>query len=325
MPRPPRRVRYRVSPVLACIAIAVIAACSTQSSKTPTKAGLGKKKLTPAESIAALSNVSTTWFGNGPPEGHTIARGESHYALIENDSCGGVRQVETHFETTANYLVQMTEDNTQLNCTEGVITRPIVVVWLLHHGTSDPYDYAHGEPDTIRPRGMRFRVIGGDEGAAPLLESESEEQSGMGPSQNAYYSLSTRTLLFLSNSPPQSFLANGVRRYIGISGVGDKETLATIAYGSGAGPMQIVRIPAPSGVEAESEVEIDSVLVDGPMVDGGVVLRKSGKDTVAVSGVGLRIHVSITGTIDYAGDFSARITNDRFVLDTVARAGANGR
>jgi hypothetical protein len=305
--------------------IAVIAACSTESAKTPAKAGLGKRKLTPAESIAALSNVSTTWFGNGPPEGHTIARGESRYALIENDSCGGVRQVETHFETTAHYLVQMTDDNTQLNCTEGVITRPIVVVWLLHHGTSDPFDYAHGKPDTIRPRGMSFRVIGADEGAIPLLESESEDQGGMGPPQNAYYSLSTRKLLFLSNSPPRSFLANGVRRYIGISGVGDKDTLATIAYGTGAGPMQIVGIPAPRGIEAEGEVEIDSVLVDGPMTDGRVVIRGNGKDTVAVSGVRLRIHVSITGTIDYAGDFTARIANDRLVLDTIARTGANRR
>jgi hypothetical protein len=206
----------------------------------------------------------------------------------------------------------MTEDNTQLNYAEGIMTRPVIVVRSLRDRAT--------KPDTIPAFGLSFRVIdAGIDHATPILESESEEQSGMGPSENAYYSISSGKLLFSSNSPPKAFVANGVRRYLGVAGVGSKDTLATITYGTGATPMQVVRIPAPKGVEAEREVSIDSVGLEGPGPNGKVVVGAAGKDTVAVSSVTVRIHVSISGTMSYDGDFVAHIVNDRIVLDAAEK------
>jgi hypothetical protein len=102
---------------------------------------------------------------------------------------------------TGEFLLQLTELYPPLNCAEWIMTRSVIVGWSLHD--------LNAKPDSVQAFGMSLRVIdAGPEHATPILERESEEQSGMCRSENAYYSVSTDEQLFLSAHPPKPCVAS---------------------------------------------------------------------------------------------------------------------
>jgi hypothetical protein len=245
--------------------------------------------------------------------GHTIARGESRYAVIQNDSCPGIRIANTRFEATRGLIVRITEDNSQLECTEGIVDRPLVLVWKA--------DQPNLPPDTIRAAGARISLLSGGTNShtIPLLDGV-QEVGGIGPTLHAYYSLLNGRLLFVSEPPIFAFVANGTRRYVSVRG-GDGDTAAVIAYGSGAATPEVLRILSDSTTPWGHDpiLSVDTASMDGPMRNGEIVIGPDdGKDSLAVSGITLRFRVGDVSTgftpDDAKVDYVVRIENDRLTL-----------
>ena len=250
--------------------------------------------------------------------GHTIARGESRYAVIRNNACPGVRVANTRFQAAQDLVVRMTEDNTTLECTEGTVTRPLVIVY---HA-----DNPAAKPDTIPSYGIALSIVGGNTGpdaerSVPLLD-DFEQGDGQSPGAHVYRSLLTGKQLFVSESPILTFVANGTRRYVAVQG-GNKDTVATVAYGSGVGPPQVIHITPSAGdtiyVDALFAIDTDSLSLDGPRKNGAINFGNAiGKDTVPVSGVTLRFRiedVSMSVSADNKPrSYVLKIENDRLLL-----------
>src|ERR1041385_2109132 len=210
--------------------------------------------------------------------GQTIATGESRYAVIKNDSCPGVRIANTRFEATRGLIVRITEDNSQLECTEGIVDRPLVLVWR--------EDRLSAPPDTIHAWGASLTIVaaGTNRNTVPLLDGV-QEVGGIGPTLHAYFSLLTGKELFVSEPPIATFVANGTRRYLAVRG-GDKDTAAVVTYGSGAGEPQrlVILADSISPWGKDPVLSVDSASLTGPPKSNGeiVIGPADGEDSVAV-------------------------------------------
>src|SRR5262249_14434504 len=143
-------------------------------------------------------------------------------------------------------------------------------------------------------------------------------EGGIGPSFHVYYSLLAGKELFLSEPAILTFIANGTRRYLAVRG-GDKDTIATVAYGTGGGEPQLIHLrPAPGQeVPPDPLFAVDTVSLEGPKSNGGVVLGSPiAKDTVPVTGITLRFRVGdvSSGADDSQITYVLQIVNDRLVL-----------
>src|SRR3954469_8768572 len=88
-------------------AAALIASCGRTQKPAATH---DTTRATGADPVAAWDRLT---------RGRTVAHAESRFMLIENDSCPGTRPVTSRFEKTNDALLQLTEDNSQVQCTEG--------------------------------------------------------------------------------------------------------------------------------------------------------------------------------------------------------------
>jgi hypothetical protein len=246
--------------------------------------------------------------------GQTIATGESRYAIIKNDSCPGIRIANTRFAATRGLIIRITEDNSQLECTEGIISRGLVLVW--HE------DRPSAPPDTIHAFGASLSLVsaGTNANTVPLLDAV-EEVGGIGPELHGYYSLLSGKQLFISEPPILMFVANGTRRYLSVRG-GDKDTAVFVEYGSGASAPEVLRIlsgrNSPWG--KDPVISADSVSLDGPRRNDEIVIGPDdGKDSVVVSGITLRLRAGDVSSgftpEDAKVTYVVRIVNDRLVLD----------
>jgi hypothetical protein len=251
--------------------------------------------------------------------GQTIATGESRYAVIKNDSCPGIRIANTRFTATRGLIVRITEDNSQLQCTEGIVSRGLVLVW--HE------DRPSAPPDTIHAYGASLSLVGGgtNSNTVPLLDAV-EEVGGIGPTLHGYYSLLSGKQLFISEPPILTFVANGTRRYLAVRG-GEKDTAVVVEYGSGAAAPEALHIlsspNAPWG--KDPLISVDSVSLEGPRTNGEIVIGPDdGKDSVAVSGITLRLRAGDVSS-GFAPDdakvtYVVQIVNDRLVLASAPKS-----
>lgn len=284
--------------LLGAAALLTADACN-RSSKPPAVSQRPGTQATDAERAASWERAI---------QGRTIARAESKFILIQNDSCPGTRTITSHFEQAGGALLQITEDNSELQCTEGIVSRPLVLVWRKNR-----YDTP---PDTIHIHTPWIRAVN------ELLEGA--DQGGMLPSENSYYSIETGKYLFRSQFRAVSFLANTRTRYLGVAAGSD--TMATVTYSTGSAIKETLKIPNPHDSSTRDVVRfiVDSMSLDGPgrQCCNNIAIASGGKDTLAVTGVTLTFWLGSDGegVVDFPSRrFVVRVVNDRLVHDAIGR------
>jgi hypothetical protein len=289
----------RLIVLLSAFALLGAASACERASKTPATKRTATQPSN-ADLVAAWDRAT---------QGRVIARAESRFMVIENDSCPGTRTVTSRFEQAGEALLQLTEDNAVVQCSEGTRSRPTVLIWR-----KPPY---RGQADTIHVYEPWIRSF-----AEVLIEGTSE--GGMLPSENAYYSIETGKLLFRSQFRAAVFDANARRRFLGV--VGGRDTMATVAYSTHNAVKQVLHIANPHDASTREVAEfiVDSMSLDGPgrQCCNNITLGLGSKDTVPVSGITLTFWLGSDGegVVDFPSRrFVVRIVNDRLVLDSGAR------
>jgi len=270
----------------------LLLACCSKERESPVAKSADSSQA--ARQIAAWDKLT---------QGRIVERAESRYIAIENDTCPGERVVTSRFEQTDAGLVQLTEDNSQLQCTEGVRSRPLALVWRDGKYTAPP--------DTIHVIGESLHTVGGE--LVVGGESMADE------SEYYYYSIENSRALFSSQLPAVTFQANGVRRYLGVAGTSQGDTAAVVAYATGRTVLQRLAIPRDSTMRG-AIVLVDSMRIDGPgrSCCNNVAVGGAKKDTLPVDGVALHFRLALSrldgDDQEVPGGYVVRIVGDRMVL-----------
>lgn len=275
------------------VASAMIAACG----RTPkVSAARDTNRSKDANPIAAWDRLT---------QGRTVEHAESRFMLIENDTCPGTRTVTSRFAKTNDALLQLTEDNSQVECSEGTRARPTVLVWRGGRYTAPP--------DTIHATEPWLGITDG----ALLVGTD---DGGMLPSEHYYYSIDNGRRLFSSQFPAVSFGANGTRRYLGVTG-GWGDTASTVYYSTATAVIQTLHILRDSTMRTDDYIVVDTMALDGPgrQCCNNILIASGAKDTLPVKGITLTFRLVNLGMDGLSGDirrsYVARIVDDRLAIE----------